>query len=215
MPKISQRPAQSGADVADGDLIGIIDVGSPNLDERITVAEFAQAPQFSSRYVSKSDDEVVWISASMLDSAFGSPSRGNPNQWFSFGTAWLFDASNDETVSGSIIVPEFWTTFKFELYWANASSSSGNVVWAPRARFAGDGEQVDGSGTSSIINVNRTIAAPSTIAELEVTQFPASSNLTNVVGKPLFVAVTRVAADAADTLANDAAVYGILLTRMS
>lgn len=52
MPKISDPvyPSQTGAQVANGDLMYIVDVGTPNISEKITVNELAQAPQFSSRY---------------------------------------------------------------------------------------------------------------------------------------------------------------------
>jgi hypothetical protein len=61
MSKISQLPALTGANLANGDLFPVVDVGSPNQTEYITADELAQGSQFSSRFVAKTDfPDAAW-----------------------------------------------------------------------------------------------------------------------------------------------------------
>lgn len=48
--KVSALTALTGANVANGDELYIVDTGSPNVSKKITADELAQMPQLSSRY---------------------------------------------------------------------------------------------------------------------------------------------------------------------
>lgn len=50
--KVSALTALTGANVANGDELYIVDTGSPNVSKKITADELAQMPQLSSRYQS-------------------------------------------------------------------------------------------------------------------------------------------------------------------
>lgn len=171
---------------------------------------------WSSRYVAKTDDDLIWIPAPSMGATNGSAALANVNTFFGFGPAWLLDQNTNEQVGTSVVIPDFWATFKCELYWANAASSSGNVRLAVSAGYATAGQQVDGSGRPTrVIFHEYTVAAPTTIAELAITQFPTATNVSNTAGRPLWITPWRRANDASDTLPNDVAIYGVLLTRMS
>lgn len=168
----------------------------------------------SSRYVSKADEEYRWLGIGDLVPAFGSPSLVNPNLNTGNAPMWGLDATTAEGVAGSIILPDYWTNFKIELYWCNASSSSGDVRWLVIGGFGGSGEDPD-AGPGEAIGGYRTLAAPTTGRLIEISQFPASTVNANQAGKIFTLIAYRDAAAAADTLANDAGVYGVLLTRTS
>ena len=217
MPKISDPvyPSLTGANVANGDELYIVDVGTPNVSKNITADELAQAPQFSSRYVSKTtEDNVRWLGVGDLEAFAGTPTVGNAGLNAGNAPFWMLDASAPEAVAGSIMIPSHWTTFKVEAYWCNVSSSSGDVRWYWAGGFGGDGQDPDNSGTNVASN-SQTIAAPTTTRVIKVSQFPAATNITNASGKPFFTCFYRFADNVADTLANDAGLYGVLLTRVS
>lgn len=217
MPKISDPvyPSQTGAQVANGDLMYIVDVGSPNISEKITVNELAQAPQFSSRYVSKSEEEYRWIGVSDLSAAPGtSPSMGSTGYAnYGNGPGWQLDQSTNEGVVGSILLPDYWSTFKVEVWWVNNASSAGDVRLAFWGKWAGPGESPDGAMTA--VDMSRNIAAVATAGQIVASQFPDTTNVTNVAGKAMFFVVFRQADQGADTLANDVGILGVLFTRMS
>lgn len=209
MPKISQFPAQTGASVANGDLFPIVDVGSPNVSEYITADELAQMPQLTSRYVSKTEADQVWIGAgSFFNVNAGTSSPAVYGS--SYGLA--FDASSTEVAAWSACVPDFWTTYKVELYWSNAASSSGDVVLEVQGHYVDAGDNAEGVNA---FNASRILAANATARIVTVSQFPASTNITHVSGKPLLGYFRRVATSVDDTLANDCVVHGIMLTRVS
>ena len=210
MPRISQYPSQSGAAVANGDLIPIVDVGSPNVTERIAVDELAQAPQFSSRYKPLASD-TIWISAPQMSATQGSPSLGSPSG-FGYWAAWRLDADAAvETIAGSFVVPPGWVTANVDLYWFNHGTGSGNV-------HIGMTYRVDMTAGSNLNNNVTDSTAQTVTAGLQnilvVTRMvtgwslPAAGRVTNI-------APYRLGSNVADTLANDIGVLGVLVTRAS
>jgi len=213
MSKVSQLTALTGANLANGDQFLVTDVGSPNVSKSITADQLAQGSQFSSRYVAKADDKYLWVPAQAMTNEYGPAGQSNVGNLFGTGYAKVFDQTTAEWMSTSVVLPQFWTRWKLEMYWANASSSSGDVKWNCNALFAGATERPDGSGVTRLIFSTQTIAAPSTAGEIKISQLHTATDYALTADKPLFVAVFRDAGDAADTLANDAAVYGLLFTR--
>lgn len=206
--QITSRYVAQSTLTTDGDVLTRAS-GSP---ARITRADLAQDTAFSSRYVSQADEEYRWLGVGALEGRNGSTLADFTGTTYGNGGGWALDASSTEWVIGSAILPDYWTTFKVELYWANAASSSGDVVYNARGQFAGDNESADGN---TALSSARAIAAPTTAGILEVSQFPSASNVTNVAGKPFWISLNRAGADPSDTLANDVIINGILLTRVS
>ena len=216
--RISELTSITGANLADADLLVVVDVSDPTMaasgtNKKVTLDEFAQDSAFSSRYVSKSDEKYRWVSAPSMGATAGSPSLsavsgGGTNL---NAIAWLMDSSSNECISLSELLPDYWATYHVDLYWGNTSASSGDVGLNVLAKTAGSGEVPD--GTSLVANTTSVVAAPSTQGEIKVSRLATS--LTNTAGKPVWFRICRDAVAAGDTLANDAAYYALLFTRAS
>ena len=192
----------------DGDML----TRASGVPDRITRADLAQDSAFSSRYVSKSDEEYRWLGAGDMVPVSNLASLGWVGVLYGNDPVWRLDSGILEYLSCSAILPDYWTTFKVELYWTNVAASSGDVSVRLYGNFAGASDTPHGN---SALSSSQTLTAPVTAGPATVSQFPAASNVTNVAGKPFFLSIGRNGADAADTLANDMGVYGVLLTRMS
>jgi hypothetical protein len=203
--KVSALTALTGADLANGDQFLVTDVGSPNVSKSITADELAQGSQFSGRYKPLASD-TIWIPAGAFGPGSGSPSLTlTASRW----AAWLFDPSSVESISAHFVVPPQWITAHADLYWTNHAAGSGDV----RLGMDYNGAAVDTTDlTTGILGVEMTIAAPS-VSVLKVSRLVTSW----VVESPKLqlMHIYRVATDAADTLANDAAIIGMRLTRAS
>ena len=210
--KVSALTALTGANVANGDELYIVDTGSPNVSKKITADELAQMPQLSSRYVSKTDEEYRWLGAGDMVPVSNLASLGWVGVLYGNDPVWRLDSGILEYLSCSAILPDYWTTFKVELYWTNVAASSGDVSVRLYGNFAGASDTPHGN---SALSSGQTLTAPVTAGPATVSQFPAASDVTNVAGKPFFLSIGRNGVDAADTLANDMGVYGVLFTRMS
>lgn len=204
--KVSALTALTGANVANGDELYIVDTGSPNVSKKITADELAQMPQLSSRYVPLTSD-VAWIPAGAFTVTAGSPSITAYATGAINWPAVLYDASSAEYAGSSAWLPAHWNTFHIDLYWTNAGGGSGNVVWTTLYQSFGDGDT-----TANLAGGNNTVTAPAQNV-LKVSRTQSSINPTR--GRPLFFVIGRLAADAADTLGNDAALIGVALVRAS
>lgn len=216
--KITGLTSLTGANVVDADVVPIVDVSDTTMaasgtNKKITAAQLAQSPQFASRYAPLAGDSVRWIDAPSLHVTAGSAVIGNPALNNGNGAAWLMDSATTEIVAGSVLMPSSWTTFRIDLYHTNQASTSGNVVWQMVGNFAGSGNNVEISLLSVLVNSTQIIAAPTTASQIAVTQF--GGTLTNDSTKVFFFQVSRLGANANDTLANDAGVYGVLFTKLS
>lgn len=172
----------------------------------VTGDEMAASGPFSSRYAPTSGD-TVWVGAASMALQTGSPSQSNTVRF----PNWLFDQSVEEIVGYSVYLPQWWSSYHVDLYWTNESLQSGNVRWQLGYGFNGDGESIDGATNSYGATTN--IAAPS-YRVLKVSRL-TSSPISLVTGEILAGFVYRIANNAGDTLAGDAAVLGVLFTRAS
>lgn len=151
--------------------------------------------------------DYLWIPAGAMVISASTPTLSFVASAGSRLPAWLLDASTAEAVSHSLIVPTSWATMHVDFYWTNAGAGSGNVRWqAQRDSFA-DGDSLTGSSTALV-----TATAPSQDV-LEVTRMLTSEACTP--GELFNVRAIRDATNAADTLANDCGLLGVLLTRAS
>lgn len=160
-----------------------------------------------------SRSDVYFIPANEFRAVRGSPSMDN----YGTGTAessavvWLLDAATRESIIAGLIPPWRWNTGRVDLWWGNASTAAGNVVW----QFSYQAPVGDGgvfSTTGSAVTV--TAAAPTgTTRDVKVSTLLASLPLAG--GQFVALGVSRLAADAADTLANDARIIGLSITRLT
>lgn len=200
--KVSALTALTGANVANGDELYIVDTGSPNVSKKITADELAQMPQLSSRYAPQANDRI-FLSAGEFHTRTGSPSQLSIFN----GTSWYLDASTDEAVSTNFITPSWWTTFDVVAYVANTTASSGDVRLGATVSF----HAADATITSSEPSTYVTIAAGST-GVVKLGTLVTGVSVASGMG---VISVRRDADGVADTLANDIAFMGVLLTRAS
>lgn len=119
-----------------------------------------------------------------------------------------FDPTTSEAADALILLPS-GGTFVAEFYWT-ADSGSGDVVWAAAARAFTDDDALDSAvGTAQQVadtlitagDLHDTSQTPS----VTVAGVPASGNVA-------IIRVTRLPADAGDTLGVDARLLGVRLT---
>lgn len=147
----------------------------------------------------------LFLQASRFSLVTGTPSLGNANS----NTPWYqMDSTTIEAVATTVEIPSGWATAKVELIWSNNSASVGDVVWRLNSLSAGDGESVETAASSGDV----TAAAPTQYIR-KTTQLAAALAVTP--GETLLIRVQRRASDVADTLANDACILGVRLTKAS
>jgi hypothetical protein len=118
---------------------------------------------------------------------------------------WLFDAAASERISTTIYVPDTVTSITPVFEWANVASSSGDVSWQLYASPLPDGADFSGFPTS----IQQTAVAAKTTASLSTTTV---FNAFAVTGGQFYnVWFARQGTSGTDTLANDAAFYGMVL----
>jgi hypothetical protein len=207
MSKISQLPALTGAQLANGDLFPVVDVGSPNSSEYITADELAQGSQFSSRFVPKSGDEL-FISAGAMSADDGSPSESTlATRW----SAWLLDADSLESVTGGVFIPSYWASYHVDFVFGQNATGSGDVVLSFNVLSL-----VDGTDAAANWDGPYTSAAITCPAQHVVKRSRIATSLTHgAAGKPVTFQAVRAATNAGDTLPNDIALVGLVFTRAS
>lgn len=127
-----------------------------------------------------------------------------------YGT-WLLDSGIEETLGLSVFIPSTWATFAVDVYWANPNASSGNVVWQLATGFRAVGDSLNTGYTASSTT---TSAAGSQYILVKVTQV-GGADFTNTSTSLFGLRVLRSAANASDTLANDAALVGVMLRKVT
>lgn len=205
MPKISEQPTMLGSQVANNDILGIIDVGSPNISEQIIVNEFAQAPQFTSRYAPQSGNTILVNAGAMGTNTPATLTIGTAGYAY---TAWLLDSASLEIVSGMVTLPSWWSTYHVDLLYSNAGAGSGNIRIGMQRLQIADGNSVNAESATSLA----TYTAPARDVFKVQRTFTSASTATS---PHVLFNVFRDGADAADTLGNDIAVWGVLFTRAS
>lgn len=121
--------------------------------------------------------------------------------------AYLMDAAAEEAVSCAIRHMEGWSTFDVDLWWSNAGAGAGDCVWALDQLTVSP----TGSVNSNSAGSNVTATAPVQYTNKVTTLASGVAVVASTIHR---LTVRRVAADAADTLANDAAIFGVMLRRV-
>jgi hypothetical protein len=201
--------ALTGANLANGDKLAVVDVGSPDVPKYSTADELAQGSQFSSRYKPLASD-VVWLPSSVFEPVGGS-SRGATGIGSSYFLAnILFDQSAAEYALTNFYVPPSWTTMDIDIFWTHGSDvATGDVKWAWwQRRVSADGDNLDTrdspDGTVLTTAGNRAI--------LKVSRVRTGAS----VSSGMYWTYLFRSGDAVDDTFNaDAALLGVRLTRAS
>jgi hypothetical protein len=207
MSKVSQLPALTGANLANGDQFLVTDVGSPNVSKSITADELAQGSQFSSRFVARSAMDRLWVSPGEFAIGNGVP---DITRFYTMHVAWRFDPDAVELVVGSVYLPEHWATFHVDAYYSHSvSGGTGDVYLECAVALVGDGETLS-SPDGGYVNTTDTIPAQYVVKATRV-----RTSATNVVGQYCGLYFGRRADNVADTFTGDMAFLGLMLTKAS
>lgn len=123
--------------------------------------------------------------------------------------AWVFDAASDESIASSAFITLPWTTVDIAYIWGNTAATSGDVVWGSTSLGAiEDGDSIVGATNSTV-----TVAAYNVTGKVKFTT--VATGIACAQNQLFQIGVLRDADNVADTLANDAALYGVLLTKAS
>lgn len=146
----------------------------------------------------------VWLSAEsfpILSTGTPSLSTTTTARW----PAWFLDAATREGASTSLMLPTTWTSMTVKVYWANGGAGAGSVVWSLIHEQRGAGETLD---AADVTESNVTAAAD---AQNVVVVTTLRSGLAVTGTEPIALRLDRVSTDAADTLANDCLMLGVML----
>lgn len=120
---------------------------------------------------------------------------------------WLLDAASDESVIASVQLPSGWTAFTATVYWSNASTGAGAVVWDVNVSSLAAGA-APGVGTTNSVTATASTTQHLVVASAVATAFSVTDSV------PFRLRVNRDSDNGADTVANDANFLGVLLTRV-
>jgi hypothetical protein len=195
--------ALTGANLANGDKLAVVDVGSPDVAKYITADELAQGSQFSSRFVPKAGDHL-FVPGGSMSILQGSPAADTT---LGLGSGWLLDASANELLSGAIAIPSWWATYHVDVVWTNAGAGSGDVRFQMWSSSLADGVTASGSSSPAV-----DFTAPVQDV-VEHSRLVSSANL--AIGDVLGFYVGRIGTAAPDTLGNDCLFFGLRFVRAS
>jgi hypothetical protein len=122
--------------------------------------------------------------------------------------AIAFDKDTAEAIAVSFTVPhDYASGLSIQLVWTNLGAGSGNVVWRVGLNNQGDTGSVSGVSTFD------TGGVPAPAQNVwKYTASTATFPNATAPGQHVLVTCGRLAADAADTLANDAGFLGYLIS---
>lgn len=148
----------------------------------------------------------IWVPAGAMLPVTGSPNNGTGAN--STSPTWNLDADAIEAVAATVLLPSGWSTYDVELWWGASGAGAGNVIWRASNLSATAGET---AGTAS----NGGDVAAATGGQYIVVRTALRSGVACTPGEMAMVKVQRRASDVLDTLAGDAYVFGVLLTKAS
>lgn len=125
----------------------------------------------------------------------------------------LLDSSSSETLSCPFIAPPYWNSVDITYYCYNATSGDGGVVLGYYMQDLVDGSSLSVETPTIVADVTITNDGSEDEDDLKIitgdTLIPVTAGGYNVLK------IGRLPADAADTLAADFGLLGVLLTRGS
>lgn len=146
-----------------------------------------------------------WLRVSDFEIASGTPAVTTSNN----NPCWAFDAASEERVNTTFFQPQAWATFDVDLWWTNLGAGAGDVRWQLQSATLVDTGTTASPGIVATSNVTAPAQNVAKVTSL-------ATGLTMPTGNQLMILrVLRIAADAGDTLANDAGMFGLRLKRAS
>lgn len=155
-------------------------------------------------------ETVRSFAGAQLWNSNGSPSLASAGTAGRRWLSWLMDATTEEGVGCNVKLPSHWTAFHVYLLWSNEGAGSGDVVWRVDRTWGSDGDNLDAAETTG---ENVTATAPAQNVGKRTLLTPSGAIAIADVTKWLRFEIQRTAANAADTLANDAGVRGVELVK--
>lgn len=151
----------------------------------------------------------LWVPATTFVVGGGSPTLGTVGAAGAPFEAWLLDSGLSEHVAASFLPPKGWATYDVDLWWTNAGANAGDVHYILYGQPpVGDGDTLAGNtnlGSSTLVAPAEDVVKVSTV----VTGRTATDDHLG------YLAVLRQGGNAADTLANDAGLLGVMLRKAS
>jgi hypothetical protein len=120
-----------------------------------------------------------------------------------------FDAAAVETADAFIQIPAGWERIAATVVWANIGAGAGDVVWRVQGLARAAGETLDASDDTGGAGTTVTAGAQNIVM---VSAMSGDLTLINE-NEYLSLRISRLGTDAGDTLANDAGLIGVTLTR--
>ena len=149
--------------------------------------------------------QPIVFSSADLEANAGTPAVGNIGG--GRRTVWLLDAVATESMQAEVYVPPaYGVRVRATLVWSNAGAGAGDVVWNLGYFNGADATNLNAIDAGG---ANFTVTAPAQDVQKNSV---VPTDLVVVPGSILYVRIQRTATDAADTLANDAALIAVILT---
>lgn len=149
--------------------------------------------------------ERLWVPAASFLSATGTgPEAKALNNAFG---AWFMDAAATETVVANPAVPPGWRSFTLDLWWVNTTAGTGAVRWRVAI-----GTLAAGQAATQEFDTQTVITAGALAVATRSQYF---TGLTTDPSGLMRIMISRMGADATDTLTGDAGLLGVMLTRTS
>lgn len=156
----------------------------------------------------------LWLPANVFSASVGAPTLSVRNsRW----PAWAFSSSQSRAVSTSTFLPASWRRFKATILWTNAGAGGGAVRWTLSHVSALDGAAMS-PGNDATEGFGSPIGTDGVVAPLQdILKQTVMVESKRLVAGPSQLTHFRVnrTVGGNDTLANDAALFGILLERVA
>lgn len=146
--------------------------------------------------------DTIVLQAGDMSTVLGGAARGA----IARTAVWLFDASATEILGGVVRIPAHWRTFHIDFLWASLTAT-GAVSWRADIGALAAGSAVpDATAGAAVL---ATAGAAATTVQTRV-----RTSVAGVSGLAVWEAI-RTGGDAGDTLAEDAGLIAVVLTRAS
>jgi hypothetical protein len=152
--------------------------------------------------VDEADLNTLWVPATEFTVHAGTPAAASVGGGY---PAFLFDAAAAEQVSLGVLLPDWMTAVNVLFVWCNYGTGTGNVRWrVVHTQNAGPANSLL-TGVTAETGVVATADAQYIRVDTQVVA------ALPVTGRLLSLRAWREADNATDTLANDAALFGVLI----
>lgn len=150
----------------------------------------------------------IWIPASDLIAQTGTAALEKVD---AIHNGLLFDGTSSETAGIGLVMPTYWQKVKLTFYTYNPTSGDGGVVLGAYVEDLAEGASLTAE-TPTITQAIATITCDGSEDEDDLVISESTSSYTVTPGGYTAVLVGRLPADAADTLAADYGLLGVLVT---